>query len=79
MKKNFVKDFIDNADSSKLCLLIGVVLGMFIGMLLKPFSKGIAIGSYNGCNNHGNGCDNNLSSKSTKGLPVKNGKKEIKK
>lgn len=75
MKKNFLKDFIDNADSSKLCLLIGIVFGILIGMMLKPFSKGIAIGSYNGCNNHGNGCDNNLSAKSTKGLPVSNGKK----
>ncbi len=74
MKKNFFKEFVDNADSPKLCLLIGVILGIFIGMFLKPFSKGIAIGSYNGSYNHGNGCDNNLSAKSTKGLPANNGK-----
>lgn len=79
MKKNFFKEFVDNADSPKLCLLLGIVFGIFIGMLLKPFSKGIAIGSYNGSNNHGNGCDNNLSAKSTKGLPVNDGKRKIKK
>ncbi len=72
MKNNFFKEFVDNADSSKLCFLIGVILGIFIGMFLKPFSKGIAIGSYN----HGNGCDNNLSAKSTKGMPANDGKRK---
>ena len=79
MKKNLLKNFVKDADSCKLCFLLGTIFGIFIGMLLKPFSKGIAIGSYNGCNNHGNGCDNNASAKSTKGLPINNGKKELKK
>lgn len=80
MKNNFLKDFIGNVDSSsKSFFLLGIIFGIFIGMLIKPFSKGIAIGSYNGCNNHGNGCDNNLSAKSNKGLPMNNSKKEIKK
>lgn len=78
MKKNLFKDFIKNADSCKLCFLLGAIFGTFIGMLLKPFSKGITISSYNGCHNHGNGCDNNASAKSTKGLPINNDKKEIK-
>lgn len=41
-----------------LCLLVGVVTGIFIGMLGKGIKTKVVIGSYNGAGNHHNGCEN---------------------
>ena len=44
----------------------GVACGILIGLLAVPFSKGIVIGSYNGCNNR-------LSDESVRELPEQDG------
>lgn len=40
-----------------LCLLAGVVTGIFIGMIGKGLNVNVALGSYNGYGNHHNGCE----------------------
>ncbi len=66
---------LDMHTDAVLPFLLGTVCGVMIGML----SKGIIIGSYNGCNNKDNGCSNSMSAESVKGLPVNADKKENKK
>lgn len=41
-----------------ICFLLGILTGVVLGILGKGTDINIAIGSYNGCGNHDNGCDN---------------------
>ena len=44
------------------CILIGILVGIVMGMLGKGMRTKVVIGAYNGYGNHHNGCDNQHSS-----------------
>lgn len=73
MKKTW-KQTLETHPEALLPFVCGMLCGVALGMLVVPFSKGIAIGSYNG----GNGSENSLSAESVKGLPTNVGKKDRK-
>lgn len=76
--KKIWKQTVETHPEAVLPFVCGVLCGVVLGMLAVPFSKGIVIGSYNGCDNKGNGCENSLSAESVKGLPANAGKKDRK-
>ncbi len=41
-----------------ICFVLGILSGVVIGVIGKGMDVNIALGSYNGCGNHDNGCDN---------------------
>lgn len=76
--KKIWKQTMETHPEAVLPFVCGVLCGVMLGMLAVPFSKGVVIGSYNGCDNKGNGCENSMPAESVKGLPVRAGKKESK-
>ena len=76
--KKIWKQTMETHPEAVLPFVCGVLCGVMLGMLAVPFSKGVVIGSYNNCDNKGNGCENSMSVESVKGLPVRAGKKESK-
>lgn len=48
-----MKEKISNSDIGMLIsLAVGILAGLIVGVALSAAGKGIAIGSYNGCNNN---------------------------
>ena len=76
--KKIWKQTLETHPEALLPFVCGMLCGVALGMLVVPFSKGIAIGSYNGCGNKGNGSENSLSAESVKGLPTNVGNKDRK-
>lgn len=76
--KKIWKQTVETHPEAVLPFVCGALCGVVLGMLAASVSKGIVIGSYNGSDNKGNGCENSLSTESVKGLPVNARKKDRK-